>query len=90
MTFLYDIYLTRQILIPAASLIWLIRELISDPDGFQSSLDEARGRALKSESANCDYLQYDCGRTNGFLYGEVARSPVLPGIIMWFVQSIQL
>jgi hypothetical protein len=32
--FLYDIYLTRQILIPAASLIWLIRELIGNPDGF--------------------------------------------------------
>jgi hypothetical protein len=77
MTFLYDIYLTRQILIPAASLIWLIRELIGNPDGFQSSFDmhEARGRSLGLESANCGSLQYDCGRANGFLFGEVARVP---------------
>jgi hypothetical protein len=45
---------------------------------IQSSLDmhEARGRFLGSESANCGSLQYDCGRTTGFLFGEVARSPV--------------
>jgi hypothetical protein len=59
MTFLYDIYLTRQVLIPGASLIWLIRELIGKPDGFQSLLDmhEARGRSLGSELANCGSLQ---------------------------------
>jgi hypothetical protein len=93
MTFLYDIYLTRQILIPAASLIRLIRELIGNPDGFQNSLGthEARGRSLGSESANCGSLKHDCGRTNGFSVWrsrEVALG--LRGIIIWFVQSIQL
>jgi hypothetical protein len=77
MTFLYDIYLTRQILIPAACLIWLICELIGNPDGFQSSLDphEVRGRSLGFELASCGSLQYDCGRTKGFLFGEVRRVP---------------
>ena len=77
MTFLSDIYLARQILIPAAPLIWLMRELIGNSDGFTSSLDthEARGRSLGSESANCGSLQYNCGRTNGFLFGKVGRFP---------------
>jgi hypothetical protein len=93
MTFLYDIYLTRQILIPAASLIRLIRELIGNPDGFQNSLDthEARGRSLGSESANCGSLQYDYGRRNGLSVWRSREVPLcLRGIIIWFGQSIQL
>jgi hypothetical protein len=46
MPFLYDIYLTRQILIPAASLIWLVRELIGNSGGFKSSLDRHEPRGL--------------------------------------------
>jgi hypothetical protein len=66
--FLYDIYLTRQILIPAAWLIWLIRELIGNPDGFSEFARYVRGSWLffRIRIGLLRLSSIDCRRINGF------------------------
>lgn len=68
--FLSDIYLTRQILIPAVSLIWLIRELIGNPGRI------LRVRSIRTRPVAVLYdpnqltatvFNTIAGQTNGFL-----------------------
>ena len=68
--FLSDIYLTGQMLIPPASLIWLIRELIANPDGFCEFARYAGGPVAVLYDPNrltATVFNTIAGQTNGFL-----------------------